>query len=163
MLYPSLPFRVVTQGSVAARRTLGLSVFPETSVIRHKNLHILPPRFKKLPSLSGTVCAAAVTNSSSAAGSPSAGVPRVPGARATAGQHGVQRGAALADAAARGDEVGVAALVGEGVSGAACGDTAAERALPPLPVLLLLLVLPTVPLDLQTHGGTTSPQLQLFS
>lgn len=93
-----------------------------------------------------------MTNSSSPPGGPSssARVPSVGGGRGAGGQHGVQGGAPLADAAPRGDQVGVAALVGEGVGGAAGGDTAAERALPPLPLLLLQQVLPTVPLDLLT-------------
>lgn len=48
---------------------------------------------------------------------------------------GIQGRALLADAAAGGDEVGVAPLVGERVGRASRGHTPAEHVLPPLPLL----------------------------
>lgn len=119
-------------------------------MIRQKSSHPYATWLKEILGLSSTLLHT-VSSSSSPAGSPSAGVPCVPGAHAAAGQHSVQRGAPLADAAPRGDQVGVATLVGEGVGRAAGRDTAAERTLPPLPLLLLQQVLPTVPLDLRAN------------
>lgn len=55
--------------------------------------------------------------------------------RRPVGYDRVQRGALLADAAPRGDEVGVAPLVREGVGGAPRGHAPAEHVLPPLPLL----------------------------
>lgn len=63
----------------------------------------------------------------------------------------VQRRALLADAAPRGDEVGVAALVREGVGRAPGRRAPAEHVLPPLPLLLRLQPL-AVLLNLRGSG-----------
>lgn len=49
---------------------------------------------------------------------------------------GIECGALLADAATRGDEIGIAALVGEGVGRAPGRGTPAEHRPPLLPLLL---------------------------
>lgn len=67
------------------------------------------------------------------------------------GDDGVQRRALLADAAPRGDEVRVAALVREGVGRAPRRRAPAKHVLPPLPLLLGLQPLAML-LDLQKVG-----------
>lgn len=76
-------------------------------------------------------------------------------------QHGVQGSALLADAASRGDEVRVAALVGEGVGGAPGRHAAVQRALPPPPLLLRRQQLLAVLLDLHVCKDRRVYRLQV--
>ena len=72
--------------------------------------------------------------------------------RGALGYDRVQRGALLPDAAPGGDEVGVAALVREGVGGAPRGHAPAEHVLPPLPLLFRFQPLAML-LDLRGEGA----------